>query len=94
MTNLGATSVLSSPVAIGLVVVGALVLVVSRYSSLGSMVVAILLPVGLLVWAIMTDGPLVYVLHGLVSAGVALLALRPNIERLRQGTERKIGEAS
>ncbi len=92
ITNLGATAILSVPVTGGLAILGALVVGLSRYSSLGSMVIAIFLPIGLLVWAVSTNGPTVYVLHGLISGGVALWALRPNIKRLLSGTERRIGD--
>jgi glycerol-3-phosphate acyltransferase PlsY len=92
VANLGATAILSAPVAGSLAVVGVLVIAVSRYSSLASMVIAILLPIALLVWALSTGEPLVYVLHGVISGGVALWSLRPNIKRLLSGTERRIGD--
>ncbi|MCG2769134.1 MAG: glycerol-3-phosphate 1-O-acyltransferase PlsY [Anaerolineae bacterium] len=92
ITSLGATAMLAGPVAGGLAALGALVVGLSRYSSLGSMVIAIFLPIALLVSALTTGSPTVYVVHGLIGGGVALWALRPNIKRLLSGTERRIGD--
>ena len=83
---------LSGPVAGALAAIGGLVVGISRHSSLGSLVVAIFLPVGFLVWSLVTGGPMVYVLHGLISGAVSVWALRPNIKRLCDGTERRIGD--
>lgn len=92
VANLGATSILAGPVAAGLAAIGALVLGIWRYSSLASMAIAVLLPIALLIWASATGEPMVYVLHGLISGGVALWSLRPNIQRLLSGTERRLGD--
>ena len=92
VTNIGATSLMAGPVAGGLTAVSAVVIASSRYSSLGSLVYAALLPLGLIAWANITDNPSVYVIHGLISGTAAILALRPNIRRLLDGTERKLGE--
>ena len=92
ITSLGATAMLAGPVAGGLAALGALVVGLSRYSSLGSMVIAIFLPIALLISALATGGPTIYVVHGLIGGGAALLALRPNIKRLLSGTERRIGD--
>ena len=82
---------LVGPVAGGLTALGVFVVGLSRYSSLGSMTIAIFLPIALLISALTAGSPTVYVVHGLIGGGVALWALRPNIKRLLSGTERRIG---
>jgi glycerol-3-phosphate acyltransferase PlsY len=91
MTNIGALFALS-PVAALVVAVGGLIpLIVLRFASLGSVVAATLTTLSLLVGAILGQIPAQYVIYGMLSSSITLYELRKNIERLRTGTERKIG---
>jgi len=71
-----------------LLLVWLLIAVVWRYSSLAVLAAAAALPA--LAWLL--DGRPVMVLFGAVSAGLIFWRHRENIERLRHGTEGKIGQ--
>ena len=73
-----------------LIVVGAAVVTVMRYASLGSIVVALLLPIILALRAWLAGAPWAYLIHGLGTAALTLWALRPNIRRLLDGNERQV----
>lgn len=76
------------PVAGVLVVVWIAVLLIFRYISLASIVVAALLPLVLLVFRVSWFEILV----GIVVAAITVYRHRSNIERLRQGTEFRFGQ--
>jgi glycerol-3-phosphate acyltransferase PlsY len=71
-----------------LVIVFAVVLVGSRYVSLGSLIGTALMPV-LLIWM---KAPDVYVLLSLIMAILIFIKHRSNIARLLSGTENRIGK--
>ena len=73
-----------------MIVVGAAVVTAMRYASLGSIVVALLLPVILALRAWLAGAPWAYLIHGLGTAALTLWALRPNIRRLLDGNERQV----
>ncbi len=73
-----------------MIVVGAAVVTATRYASLGSIVVALLLPIILALRAWLAGAPWVYLIHGLGTAALTLWALRPNIRRLLDGNERQV----
>lgn len=92
-TNLGVVAAFSPLVALALGAVLFLAIRIVRYASVASMIVAGLVPVIFLVLAFVYPpfshyGS--YALYGLLSAAVVVLALRPNIARLRNGTERRL----
>lgn len=62
----------------------------SRYASVGSISVAIFLPLAFAVGAIRGAVPWAYEAHALLSSALTLWALRPNIRRLARGEERRI----
>lgn len=62
----------------------------SRRASLGSIAVAIVLPTLFVVRALLGLDPWAFVLYGVLTSAVTLWALRPNIDRLRRGQERRI----
>ncbi len=72
-----------------LIAVGAAVVAITRYTSVGSITVALLLPVILALRAYLADAPWAYLIHGLGTAALTLWALRPNIRRLLAGNERR-----
>lgn len=67
-----------------------LVILLTRYVSLGSLLgSAAMLPAMLLVFMVMPETPLPYVLYAAVGAAFIWLAHADNIDRLIHGTERK-----
>ncbi|MDH7489989.1 MAG: glycerol-3-phosphate 1-O-acyltransferase PlsY [Anaerolineae bacterium] len=88
----GATALLSFPVAAYLLPAGLAVMAISRYASLGSLTLSVLFPLGMaFLWA-GHRVPGAYLAASLVMSLVVILAHRPNIRRLLTGTERKIGQ--
>lgn len=73
-----------------LVAAGVLVLVIVRYASVGSIVVALLLPIVFALRAWLADAPWAYLIHGLGTMTLTLWALRANIQRLLSGNERRL----
>lgn len=90
MTNLGALLVLSPLACLGVAPLGLLALALSRYASVASLTVALLVPVGLLLLARGDQIPTTYVWYGLGVAALVVWALRPNIRRLARGEERRL----
>lgn len=76
--------------AICMIVIGIPMLVITRHASVGSITVALVLPVIYAVRAWSGAAPWVYLIHGLGTMVLTLWALRPNIKRLREGTERRV----
>lgn len=60
---------------------------VIRYASVTSLVVAIVIPVSLAIRAALGAGTWLHVLYGVLAAVAVTWALRPNIKRIRNGTE-------
>jgi glycerol-3-phosphate acyltransferase PlsY len=90
-TSLGALGVIYLPAAIGLVVLLVVLIAVTRYASIGSLTVITLMPIILFVLAVTGTVPLAYVAYGLLAWAIIVYAHRPNIRRLIQGTERRLG---
>lgn len=61
------------------------------YASVATMSMPVLITILMAVRAKMGLAPWIYVAYGPLSAGLILWALRPNIRRLVQGTERVVG---
>jgi glycerol-3-phosphate acyltransferase PlsY len=59
-------------------------------ASLGSITITLVLPLVFAVRAILGHGPWAYVAHGLTTSAITLWALRPNIKRLLNGSERRV----
>lgn len=77
----------NSAILIGL---GAATVVATRYASLGSITVALLLPIVFALRAWLADAPWAYLVQGLGTAALTLWALRSNIRRLLEGCERRV----
>lgn len=90
--NLGWATALWWPVLpIGLVVMAALMIGVGM-ASVVSLILAAILPVIFIVRYIAgSDTTVAYMVGGLLTAVVVIWALRPNIKRLMEGTERVVG---
>jgi len=65
-------------------------LVIWRYASAGTLAIATLTLVATVIDALL-GGPPEHILYGVAAGAMVTWALRPNIARLRAGTERKIG---
>jgi glycerol-3-phosphate acyltransferase PlsY len=91
-TSLGALSVIYWPAAIALLVLLLLIVAITRYASLGSLIVTTLMPVVLLALAVTGVLPPAYVGYGLLAWIIIVYEHRPNIRRLIEGTERRIGD--
>jgi acyl phosphate:glycerol-3-phosphate acyltransferase len=92
MTTFGAALAISPTAAVLAMVIGAIPLGLTRYASLGSVTMAVALPVVLAIGAIIDGWPWVWVSFGLATGALSLWELRPNIGRLLRGEERKIGQ--
>jgi glycerol-3-phosphate acyltransferase PlsY len=73
-----------------MLVVGTAVIALSRYASMGSITVAILLPALYALRAGLGSAPWGHLIHGLGTMALTLWALRPNIQRLLEGCERQV----
>lgn len=70
--------------------IGVTVIAATRHASLGSITVALLLPLICTLRAWLTGAPWVYLIYGLGTSLLTLWALRPNIRRLLEGRERRV----
>ena len=88
---LGGAIGLWAPGILILIPVGALILFGIGYASVATMSVAVMAVVIFAIRAAMGLSPWQYILYGVLVEVLLVLALRSNIERLRNGTERLIG---
>jgi glycerol-3-phosphate acyltransferase PlsY len=91
VTGLGATLVAAPALMVIAFAIGVLLVVVTRYVSLGSVVGSALGGVFLVGLAVATQDP-AWAVWGVAVGGFIVLAHRDNIQRLLAGTERKLGE--
>jgi glycerol-3-phosphate acyltransferase PlsY len=91
-TSLGALSVIYWPAAVALLLTLLAVIAITRYASVGSLTVSTLMPIILLGLGFLDVLPIAYFFYGLLACIIIVLAHRPNIRRLIQGTERRLGE--
>lgn len=92
MTTFGAALALMPWGAAGAVLAGCAAIAARRYASLGSLTFAGALPFACLLGAALGAWPWAYLLFAVISSLFSVWELRHNIQRLRQGTERKIGQ--
>jgi len=69
-----------------------LAIALSRMASVGSLTVATLMPITLLILGLLGTLPLIYTLYGVLAWMVIVYSHLPNIRRLIAGTERRLGE--
>jgi glycerol-3-phosphate acyltransferase PlsY len=89
--TVGAAIGLWGPSALFMIPTGIGVLLVIGYASVATISVGVAATAVFLVRAALGSGPWGYVVFGPVVVVLLLLALRPNLARLRQGTERVVG---
>ncbi|MFZ6020431.1 MAG: glycerol-3-phosphate acyltransferase [Chloroflexota bacterium] len=87
----GATLALFPPAALIIFPLGVLVYVGIGYASVTTMSIAFFATIIFLVRAVQGLSPWEYVAFGVGALAAVLWSLRPNIERLRNGTERAVG---
>ncbi len=94
ITALGALSLLSLQTLFVVTPLGLVALLLSRYASVGSLVISCSMPFVLLGFIAAGHQPLAHLVYGVGVAAIIISALRGNIQRLRTGTERRIGESA
>lgn len=91
-TNIGVAIAFWPPSGLYLVPLVPLCIYATGYGSVASLVIAALVIITFVVRAALGADPTWwYAVYSILAAAVVLWALRPNIERLRHGTERKVG---
>ncbi len=91
-TTFGALLILEPVTTLVVASLGFLAALISRYVSLGSLAFAFLIPVALLGQRLFLRGSWEHVAYGILAGVIIIFAHRPNIGRLLEGTERRIGE--
>lgn len=90
-TCLGGAIALWNPIALIILPVALLVYLFIGYASVTTMSIAFIAMVVFLVRAALGLSPWAYVMYGALALAVLVWALRPNILRLKEGTERVVG---
>ena len=91
-TALGALGAIYLPAGLGLGALLLVVIAVTRYASLGSLIVITVMPLLLLALALNGTLAMVYLAYGLLAWALIVNSHRPNIRRLILGTERRLGK--
>lgn len=89
--NVGAAMAIWPPLALVVIPVILFFVFVVGYASLASIAAAFVIVVVLVYRAIYIGTPWQYVVYGFLTMLIVLHALRPNIKRLVEGTERRVG---
>lgn len=88
---IGAATAMWPPIAAIVIPVGLFLLVGVGYASVSTMTAGLLVTIIFLVRAVNEQGPWAYVVFGILVEALLIWSLRPNIDRLKNGTERLIG---
>ena len=89
-TSLGALCVIYWPAGVGLMVLLVVIIVRTRYASVGSLTVLTVMPFLILALSLAGIVASIYILYGVLAWIIIVNAHRPNIDRLRHGTERQL----
>lgn len=92
LTTVGACVALMPVAAAAGLVAGGLAILIWRFTSLGSLTLAAAITLASIVGAVEGAWPPLYVLFALGTSAMGAWELRPNIQRIRKGTERKLGQ--
>ena len=90
--TIGALLMINLWMGLGLVAVAVVLVVITRYTSAGSLTLVNLTPPVMVALALARELPWAYLILGVTVAILVTWSHRPNIARLRAGTERKLGE--
>jgi glycerol-3-phosphate acyltransferase PlsY len=90
--GLGALAIISPAAAVIAVAIGAVMILLTRYVSLGSIVGAATGGVVLCILALAGIEPTPYLLYGAVATAFIIVSHRDNIARIASGSERRLGE--
>ncbi len=90
-TGLGGAIALWNPSVFFIVPIGALIYLFVGYASVTTISVAISALVIFTIRAFADNQPFQYIIFGVAALATVLYALRPNLKRLRDGTERVVG---
>ena len=85
-TGLGVVTVMMPDIALIVFVVWLIIVMITRYVSLGSIIASVLVPI----LSIVFEYPIPFMDFGVFTATLIVLRHRPNIKRLLNGTENKI----
>ncbi len=89
--SLGGAFGLWPPAGLIILILGILVYFLIGYASVTTISIAVFATILFAVKAILGTLPWQYILYGIIATAMVVWALRPNLERLRQGTERMHG---
>jgi glycerol-3-phosphate acyltransferase PlsY len=89
--NIGVAAGFWLPALLILVPLLPILLITTGYASVTSIVIAGLIPIMFLIRALVAEAPWEYALYGIMTGTLVIWALRPNIARLKAGTERLVG---
>jgi glycerol-3-phosphate acyltransferase PlsY len=89
--NVGVAAGLWFPALFILLPLVPILLVATGYASVTSLTIAGLVPVLFAVRALVSKAPWEYAVYGIAAGTLVVWALRPNISRLKAGTERLVG---
>lgn len=89
--NVGAAAGFWFPALFILLPMVPILLVATGYASVTSLTIAGLVPILFAVRALVTKAPWEYAVYGILAGTLVVWALRPNIARLKAGTERLVG---
>jgi glycerol-3-phosphate acyltransferase PlsY len=90
-TALGGAIALWNPIALIILPIALIVYLFIGYASVTTMSIAFIAMIVFIVRAVLGLSPWVYVIYGALALLVLVWALRPNIKRLKEGTERVVG---
>lgn len=89
--NVGVCIALWPTYGLALIPLGALVILLTGYASVTSLTLAGAIPIGLALRAAAGVGSWVHPIYGVITILSVIIALLPNIRRLKRGTERMVG---
>jgi len=89
-TSLGALTAIYWPAGVSLMILLVLIIAITRYASVGSLTVLTVMLFVLLTLSLTGVLASIYILYGVLAWIIIVNAHRPTIQRLRQGTERRL----
>ncbi len=89
--NVGAAMAFWSPAALIVIPIVLIFVFIVGYASLASIAAALTIVVIFVLRALTAGSPWEYTVYGILTTALVVWALRPNIKRLLEGTERRVG---